>query len=54
MSFKPGSTTTSEEITGYCRELLAADKYQREVHVLPELPEGATGKILNRDLRSDH
>ncbi len=38
------------ELVEFCRERLAAYKYPRDVRVLPDLPKGATGKILKRML----
>jgi long-chain acyl-CoA synthetase len=48
----PGSDATAEDLTAYSRERLAAYKYPRSFVVLPELPKGATGKILKRELRA--
>ncbi|MET9495958.1 AMP-binding protein [Streptomyces sp. NPDC006552] len=52
VSLRPGAEATSEELSGYCKERLAAYKYPREVEVLRELPKTASGKILRRELRS--
>ena len=52
VALKPGSVTTVDDITAHCKERLAAYKYPREIRVVPELPKGATGKILKRELRS--
>ncbi|MFI7387981.1 class I adenylate-forming enzyme family protein [Streptomyces sp. NPDC049813] len=52
VSLRPGTDATSEELSGYCKERLAAYKYPREVEVLRELPKTASGKILRRELRS--
>ena len=51
VALKPGATASIEDITGYCKEHLAAYKYPRIVEILPELPKGPTGKILKRQLR---
>ncbi|GAA0983824.1 hypothetical protein GCM10009555_056340 [Acrocarpospora macrocephala] len=45
------SNVTTDEIIEYCRGLLAAYKYPREVIILDELPKTVTGKILRRELR---
>ena len=36
----------------FCKERLAAYKYPREVRIVDELPKGATGKILKKELRA--
>ncbi|MFF9778601.1 long-chain fatty acid--CoA ligase [Streptomyces sp. NPDC013978] len=51
VSLRPDHHATPEDLIGFCRERLAAYKYPREVRVLPELPKGATGKILKKELR---
>lgn len=50
VSLKRGAKLTSEELLGYCRDHLARYKYPRQVHILPELPKGPTGKILKSGL----
>ncbi|MGB9846198.1 MAG: AMP-binding enzyme, partial [Desulfotomaculales bacterium] len=47
---KPGETATEEEITGFCRERLAAYKVPRLVEFRAELPKSAVGKLLRRVL----
>ncbi|ADG78478.1 AMP-dependent synthetase and ligase OS=Tsukamurella paurometabola (strain ATCC 8368 / DSM /CCUG 35730 / CIP 100753 / JCM 10117 / KCTC 9821 / NBRC 16120/ NCIMB 702349 / NCTC 13040) OX=521096 GN=Tpau_1864 PE=4 SV=1 [Tsukamurella paurometabola] len=49
---RPGSATDTEALTAFARERLAAYKYPRSFVILPELPKGATGKILKRELRA--
>jgi len=44
------AAVSGDELISYCRERLAAYKYPREIHVVPELPKGPTGKILKRAL----
>jgi benzoate-CoA ligase family protein len=41
----PGSTTTADELVGFCREGLAAFKRPRHILVFDELPTTATGKL---------
>ncbi|MGE5258973.1 MAG: long-chain-fatty-acid--CoA ligase [Hyphomicrobiales bacterium] len=48
---KEGATATSEEITAYCRNHMAAYKAPALVDFISELPKSATGKILKRTLR---
>jgi long-chain acyl-CoA synthetase len=50
VSLKRTEKLTSEDLLGYCREHLARYKYPRQVHILPELPKGPTGKILKAAL----
>lgn len=50
---RTGSTITVEDLDKHCRERLAAYKYPREICILTELPKGATGKILKRELRTE-
>ncbi|HVN12080.1 MAG TPA: long-chain fatty acid--CoA ligase [Kineosporiaceae bacterium] len=51
VSIAPDARVTPEELIAYARERVAAYKYPREVHILPELPKGTTGKILKTELR---
>jgi long-chain acyl-CoA synthetase len=47
---KPGSTATEAEIRDHVKANVAAYKYPRHVWFLDELPKGATGKILKREI----
>lgn len=47
----PGAEVRPEELIAFARERLAAYKYPRSVHLLPELPKTASGKIMRRSLR---
>ena len=51
VSLIPGAETTEAEIRAYCREHLGRHQVPRHIHILPELPKNATGKILKRELR---
>jgi long-chain acyl-CoA synthetase len=51
VAFKPGQSTTEEEIIAYCKERLAAYKYPRSVEIRDTLPKTVTGKILKRELK---
>jgi len=44
--------TTPEELIAFCRERMAAYKYPRLVEIIDEVPKGATGKFLRRELRA--
>jgi long-chain acyl-CoA synthetase len=52
VALKPGASAEPEEIIAFAKERLAAYKYPREVRIVDELPKGATGKILKKELRS--
>ncbi|MEV8568992.1 AMP-binding protein [Streptomyces sp. NPDC051322] len=54
VSLRPGAMPDPAELAAYCQERLAAYKYPREVEILPELPKTTSGKILRRELRSQH
>ena len=47
---KPGKSAVAESIAGYCEARLARFKYPRHVRFVPELPKGATGKVMKADL----
>ena len=51
VQLKPGATATSEELRAFARERVAAYKYPRLVWLVRELPTGATGKILHREVQ---
>jgi long-chain acyl-CoA synthetase len=40
----------ADEVVAFVRDRIAAYKYPRVVHVVPELPLGSSGKVLKRDL----
>lgn len=46
-----GAELTEEDFIDWCKEQFAANKYPRLVEFCDELPIGATGKILKRELR---
>ena len=52
VSLKPGSAATPDELVAFAKERLAAYKYPREIRIVDELPKGATGKILKKELRA--
>ncbi|KXO91999.1 long-chain fatty acid--CoA ligase [Tsukamurella pulmonis] len=49
---RPGSALDEDGLAAYAKEHLAAYKYPRAYYVRAELPKGATGKILKRELRA--
>jgi len=50
IALKPGTNATEAEIRDYVKSNVAAYKYPRHVWFLDELPKGATGKILKREI----
>ena len=48
----PGTPITEDEIVHWCRDRMAAYKCPRYVEFRDQLPMGATGKVLKRELRS--
>ncbi|GMA39517.1 long-chain-fatty-acid--CoA ligase [Mobilicoccus caccae] len=48
---REGSDLDVEELQRFVKERVAAYKYPRVIRVIEELPKGATGKILKRELR---
>jgi long-chain acyl-CoA synthetase len=50
IALKPGSTATEAEIRDHVKSNVAAYKYPRRVWFVDELPKGATGKILKREI----
>lgn len=49
---KPDARATEAELVEHVRSQVAPYKYPRTVTLIEELPKGATGKILKRELRS--
>jgi long-chain acyl-CoA synthetase len=47
---KPGAEVTEEEIAGFVKERVSADKYPRIVRIVDDLPLGPTGKVLKREI----
>ena len=48
---KEGESCTSEEISAFCKERLAAYKIPKQIEFVKELPKSTVGKILRRKLR---
>jgi long-chain acyl-CoA synthetase len=45
---KPGAEATTDEITEFVKERMAANNYPRVVRIVGDLPLGPTGKVLKR------
>ena len=50
VALKDGAEATRGELREYVKARVAAYKYPRHIWLLPELPKGATGKILKREI----
>ncbi|WP_127783160.1 long-chain fatty acid--CoA ligase [Rhodococcus sp. X156] len=50
VALKAGAEATPEELIAHVKPLVAAYKYPRKVLIVDELPKGATGKILKREI----
>ncbi len=53
VALREGESLTVEGLVAYCRQRMAAYKYPRIVEFRDDLPKGATGKILKRELRAE-
>jgi long-chain acyl-CoA synthetase len=47
---KPDAEAGADEIRAFVKERVAGYKYPRRIWFLDELPKGATGKILKREI----
>jgi len=54
VSLKKGATATSEELIEFCKQNIARYKAPKSVEIMLEIPKGATGKILKREMKSKH
>src|SRR5687768_648609 len=52
VALKSGASAEPDELIAHAKDRLAAYKYPREVRIVDELPKGATGKILKKELRA--
>jgi long-chain acyl-CoA synthetase len=52
VQLKPGQAATAEDLIGWTKDRVAAYKYPRSVRFVAQLPMGATGKILKRELKA--
>lgn len=51
IALKEGATATVEELRRFCRDNLGRHEIPRHLHLLPQLPKNAAGKIMKRELR---
>ena len=47
---RPGTSPDAEDIRSFVKERVAAYKYPRQIWFADELPKGATGKVLKREI----
>jgi acyl-CoA synthetase (AMP-forming)/AMP-acid ligase II len=47
-----GGSIEEDDVVNFCRQRLAAYKCPTKVEFLDQLPEGVTGKVLRRELRT--
>jgi long-chain acyl-CoA synthetase len=50
VTLKPDAHIAAEELRDYVKKQVAAYKYPRHVWFVDELPKGATGKVLKREI----
>ncbi len=48
---RPGASATVEELSGFCRERIAAYKCPKRIVFVDELPKSTVGKVLRRKVR---
>src|SRR6201986_4671402 len=51
VALKPGAEVSEQELRDFVKTRVAAYKYPRHVWFVDELPKGATGKILKREVK---
>jgi long-chain acyl-CoA synthetase len=51
VSLRPGAEATAGELTEYARQHLAANKYPRQITVVPMVPLTSVGKLDRKKLR---
>jgi long-chain acyl-CoA synthetase len=54
VSLKKGAVATTEELIEFCKKNLARYKSPKSVEIMPEIPKGATGKILKREMKDKY
>jgi len=54
VSLKKGATATPEELIEFCKKNIARYKAPKSIELMPEIPKGATSKILKREMRSKY
>ena len=54
VSLKKGATATPEELIEFCKKNLARYKAPKSIEIMTEIPKGATGKILKREMKAKY
>jgi acyl-CoA synthetase (AMP-forming)/AMP-acid ligase II len=54
VSLRKGAAATPEELIQFCKENMARYKAPKSIDIIPELPKGATGKILKREMKAKY
>ena len=52
LGVRKGSRLTAEALRQYCRAHMPTFRAPKEIEIVPELPKGATGKVLTAVLRA--
>jgi long-chain acyl-CoA synthetase len=51
VALRPGATATADELTAYAKQHLAANKYPRDIRIVPGIPLTSVGKLDRKKLR---
>jgi long-chain acyl-CoA synthetase len=51
VALRQGASVNEDELQAFARERLADYKVPEQIHFLPELPKGLTGKVDRRTLK---
>jgi long-chain acyl-CoA synthetase len=51
VSLRPGAVATAEELREYARQHLAANKYPRQITIVPAIPLTSVGKLDRKTIR---
>jgi acyl-CoA synthetase (AMP-forming)/AMP-acid ligase II len=54
VSLKKGAMATPEELIEFCKKAIARYKAPKSIEIMQEIPKGATGKILKREMKSKY
>ncbi len=52
ISLRPGATASADDLTAWCKSLLADNKVPRTIVIMDELPHNPNGKVLKKDLKA--
>jgi long-chain acyl-CoA synthetase len=51
VSLRPGASATADELTEHARKHLGANKYPRQIMIVPAIPLTSVGKLDRKKLR---